>query len=61
MSMEEYTIALREYLKNRRDFKKTIFKIVGTVYRGVNNNRFTVDQGLKAIKNLPRKGHNNEN
>lgn len=53
--MEEYTIALKEYLQNRRDFRKTIFKIVGTVYRGVNNNRFTLDEGLMAIKKLPRR------
>lgn len=59
--MEEYTIALKEYLKNRRDYKKTIFKIVGTVYRGVSNGRFTLDEGLMAIKKLPRKGRNNEN
>lgn len=53
--IEEYTIALKEYLQNRRDFRKTIFKIVGTVYRGVNNNRFTLDEGLMAIKKLPRR------
>lgn len=53
--MEEYTITLKEYLQNRRNFKKTIFKIVGTVYRGVNNNRFTLNEGLMAIKKLPKR------
>ena len=52
--MEEYTNALKEYLKDRRNLKKTIFKIVGTIYRGVNKGRFTLDEGLTALKSLPR-------
>ena len=59
--MEEYTNALKQYLQDRRDYKKTIFKIVGTVCRGVSNGRFTYEQGLMEIQKLSRKGHYDEN
>lgn len=42
--MEKYTNLLNEYLNGRRDINKCVFNIVGTIYRGVSNNRFTLDQ-----------------
>ncbi len=27
-----------------------MFKIAGTIYRGVNNNRFTVEQAMKKLE-----------
>lgn len=42
--MGRYTDLLNEYLEGRRDIKRIVFKIVGTIFRGVNNNRFTLEQ-----------------
>lgn len=47
--MTEYTKALQEFLGEQRHFTKTMFKIAGTIYRGVNNNRFTVEQALNKL------------
>ncbi len=47
--MTEYTKLLKEYLGKQRHFTKTMFKIAGTIYRGVNNNRFTVEQALNKL------------
>ena len=42
--MEEYTKLLEDYLNGRRDIEKIVFNIMGTIFRGVNNNRFTLEQ-----------------
>lgn len=42
--MEECTRLLDEYLEGRRDVEKIVFKVVGTIFRGINNNRFTLEQ-----------------
>lgn len=42
--MEKCTDLLIEYLEGRRNINKCVFNIVGTIYRGVNNNRFTLEQ-----------------
>lgn len=42
--MGRYTDLLNEYLEGRRDINKIVFKIVGTIFRGVNKNRFTLEQ-----------------
>lgn len=47
--MTEYTRLLKEYLGEQRTFTKTMFKIAGTIYRDVNNNRFTVEQALNKL------------
>lgn len=53
--MEEHTNALKGYLQDRRNCKRTIYKIMGTIYRGVNKGRFTLNEGLTALEKLPRK------
>ncbi len=50
--MEKYTNLLKGYLVERRNFTKTMFKIVGTIYRGVTKGRFTYEEGLKALQKL---------
>ena len=47
--MEKCTDLLTEYLEGRRDINKCVFNIVGTIYRGVSNNRFTLDQALTKL------------
>lgn len=47
--MEKCTDLLNEYLEGRRDINKIVFKIVGTIFRGVNNNRFTWEQVEKEL------------
>lgn len=42
--MEKCTDLLNEYLEGRRDIKKIVFKTIGTIFRGINNNRFTLEQ-----------------
>lgn len=50
--MEEYTKTLQEHLVSNRTWTKTMFKVAGTIYRGVNNNRFTVEEGLNTLNKL---------
>ncbi len=47
--MEEYTEILRGYLESRRSVTKNVFKIVGRIYRGVNNNRFTFEEAMAHL------------
>lgn len=47
--MEECTNLLKEYLSEKRNIDKYVFNIVGTIYRGVNNNRFTLEQALTKL------------
>jgi hypothetical protein len=47
--MKEYTEALKQHLVNNRNWTKTMFKITGTIYRGVTNNRFTLEQGMEKL------------
>lgn len=49
--MEKYTNLLKDFLNGKRDYTKTMFKIMGTIYRGSENGRFTIDEGLVALKN----------
>lgn len=39
--MEEYVELTKEYLKKRRNMRRKVFYLMGRVYRGVSNNRFT--------------------
>ncbi len=50
--MEELTKKLEKYLGNNRSWTKSIFKIMGSLYRGVTNNRFTLNQGLEKLNKL---------
>lgn len=47
--MEKCTDLLNEYLEGRRDIERIVFKVVGTIFRGVNNNRFTLEQAEKKL------------
>ena len=47
--MEKYVELTKEYLNGRRNIDKYVFNIVGTIYRGVNNNRFTLEQALTKL------------
>lgn len=50
--MEKYVEDLKEFLGTKRNFTKTMFKITGTIIRGVQKGRFTYEQGLKALEKL---------
>ena len=50
--MEEYTNELKQCLEKNRDWTRTMFKIAGTIYRGVTKGRFTIEQGLNKLDNL---------
>lgn len=50
--MAEYVKDLKEFLGTKRNFNKTMFKIAGTIYRGVTKERFTYEQGLNALNKL---------
>lgn len=50
--MEEYTNILRSHLGTRRNFKRKVYMIVATLYRGATNKRFTYEQGLNAINRM---------
>lgn len=51
--MEKYTEILKENIgEDRHTYTKTMFMIMGTIYRGVNNGRFTYEQGLSEIDKL---------
>lgn len=50
--MEKYVENLKEFLGAKRNFDKTMFKIAGTIYRGVNKGRFTVKQVLNELNKL---------
>lgn len=39
--MEEYVKLTKEYLNGRRNMGKKVFYLMGRVYRGINNSRFT--------------------
>lgn len=47
--MEEYTEFLKEYLGERRNIAKNVFNIVGRIYRGVTNGRFTLEEALTYL------------
>lgn len=46
----------KEYIKNDRHYTKTMFKIMGTLYRAVSKKRITWEQGLQKIKRMEVKG-----
>lgn len=50
--MEEYIETLKDYLQDRRDTTRRVYNIMGTLFRGVQNKRFTWEQGLEFINNL---------
>lgn len=54
--MEEYTEFLKEYLGERRNITKDVYKIVRTIYRGVNNGRFTLEWAIEKL-NTGRVNH----
>ncbi len=47
--MEEYVKSLQEYLEGKRNFNKTMFKVAGTIYRGVTNKRFSIEKAIKKL------------
>lgn len=47
--MEKCTELFKRHLNGKRNWTKTMFKIAGTIYRGANNNRFTVENALNAL------------
>ena len=47
--MEKCTDLLKEYLNGKRNIDKCVFNVVGTIYRGVNNNRFTLEHALAKL------------
>lgn len=42
--MEKCTDLLNEYLEGRRDMERIVFNVIGIIFRGINNNRFTLEQ-----------------
>lgn len=50
--MEKYTEMLKEHIGENRKITKTMFKILGTIIRGVNKGRITYEQGLQALEQL---------
>lgn len=50
--MEEYIEDLRDYLQDRRNISRRVYNIMGTLFRGVQNKRFTWEQGLEYINRL---------
>lgn len=47
--MEKYVKLIKEYLGGKRNIEKTVFYLVGRIYRGINNNRFTWKQVEKKL------------
>lgn len=51
--MEEYTRLLKEYIgQDRHTYSKTMYKIMGTIYRAVTKGRITWEQGQRKIESL---------
>lgn len=42
--MENYMNLLKDYLKERRNMSKKVFYLMGRVYRGITNNKFSFEQ-----------------
>lgn len=47
--VERCTDLLNEYLEGRRNIERLVFKTVGTIFRGVNNNSFTLEQAMTKL------------
>lgn len=48
--MEEYMKLFKEYIEeDRKTYTNVMFKIAWRIYRGVNNNRFTLDQVINIM------------
>ncbi len=47
--MEKLTQELKNLLKGKRNCKKEICKLVGTIYRGIENNNFTFEDAEKYL------------
>lgn len=50
--MEKRVELMIKYLGEQRNFTKTMFKISGTLYRGVTRGRFTYEEGIEAMYKL---------
>ena len=51
--MEEYMDLFKDYIgEDRHTYTKTMFKVMGTIFRGVTNKRFTYEQAIKALYKL---------
>lgn len=50
--MEEYIESLKDYLQDKRYVKRNVYRIMSTLFRGVQNKRFTWEQGLEYINRL---------
>lgn len=50
--MENLTKKLEIYLGSNRVYTKEMFKIIGSIYRGVTNKRFTLADGISALNKL---------
>lgn len=47
--MEKYVEIVKEYLGLKRNIGRKIFYLMGRVYRGVNNNRFTCEEAEEKL------------
>lgn len=50
--MEQYIEILKDYLQGKRDTARKVYSIMATLFRGVQNKRFTWEQGLEYINKL---------
>lgn len=51
--MEEYMRLFKDYIgEDRHTYTKTMFKIMGTLYRVVSKGRITWEQGLEKLNSL---------
>lgn len=51
--MEEYTKLFKEYIgEDRHTYTKTMFKVMGTLYRAVSKGMITLEQGLQKLNSL---------
>ena len=50
--VEEYTEVLKDYLKGKRNYTKTMFKVMGTIWRGSEKGRFTLDEGINVLNKI---------
>ena len=51
--MEEYMKLFKDYIgEDRHTYTKTMFKIMGTLYRGVSIGRISLEQGLEILNSL---------
>lgn len=50
--MENLTQELKKVLQGRRNFKKRTFLLLGSIYRGTNNDKFTFEQVERKLLHI---------